>query len=45
MSVKLTPQHIEAIERALNHKGKTEAVIRQDNGEVTILMVEKKKIS
>lgn len=45
MSVKLTPQHIEAIEKALNHKGKTEAVIRQDNGEVTVLMVEKKKIS
>lgn len=45
MPVKLTPQHIEAIERALNQRGMTEAVIRQDHGEIVILMVEKKKIT
>ncbi len=45
MAVKLTPRHIEAIEKALNHKGRTEAVVHQENGEVTVIMVAKKKIS
>jgi len=44
MAVKLTPEQIQAIEKALNHKGRTEAVVKCDNGETTVLLVEKKKI-
>lgn len=41
----LTEKDILAIEKAVNHPGSTEAHVKVERGEITVIMVEKKKIS
>lgn len=41
----LTEKDIRAIEKAVNHPGKTEATVKVENNRLTVLLVEKKKIS
>lgn len=44
MGQKLTEKHIAAIERVLNAKGRTEAVVKVEEGRIVVIQVEKKKI-
>lgn len=44
MSVKLTPQHVEAIEKAINRGGRAEASVKVEDDKVVVLAVEKKKM-
>lgn len=45
MQVKLTPQNIEAIERAISQNKRAEATVKLEDGKPVVLLVEKKKIS
>lgn len=45
MKYKLSEENVAAIEKALNYPGITEATVKVENGEIVILMIEKKKIS
>lgn len=42
--MKLTPQHVEAIEKALGHGKAPEATVKFEGGKIVVLKVEKKKI-
>lgn len=44
VSVKLTPQHVEAIEKAINRGGRAEASVKVEDDKVVVLAVEKKKM-
>lgn len=45
MPYSLTEKDIKAIEKAVNHPGRTEATVKVENNRLTVLMVEKKKIT
>lgn len=42
--VKLTEREVEAIEKALNRKGTSEAVVKIEQGKVVVLMSQRRKI-
>lgn len=42
--VKLTEREVEAIEKALNRQGTSEAVVKIEHGKVVVLMSQRKKI-
>ena len=42
--VKLTEREVEAIEKALNRKGASEAVVKIEQGKVVVLMSQRRKI-
>lgn len=44
MSYKLSEKEIAAIEKALNKSGRTEALVKAENGNITVILLEKKKI-
>lgn len=41
----LSEEDKERIEKAVNHPGRTEAHVKVEHGELSVIMVEKKKIS
>lgn len=41
---KLSQENVSAIEKALARGGRTEAVVKVENGKIVVLLVEKKKI-
>lgn len=43
--VKLTPRHVEAIEKALNRGHASEAMVKVEGDKVVILQVEKKRMA
>lgn len=45
MSVKLTPQHVEAIERILKQRGSPKALIEVSNGKPVIKQIEQRQIA
>lgn len=45
MAVKLTPRHIEAIEKALNHGRATEAMVKVENNKIVVLRIDKKLVA
>lgn len=45
MSVKLTPQHVEAIEKALNRAHASEATVKIEGNQVVVLQVDKKRVA
>lgn len=45
VSVKLTPQHIEAIEKALNRGHASEATVKIEGKQVVVLQVDKKRVA
>lgn len=45
MSVKLTPQQIEAIEKALNRGHASEATVKIEGKQVVVLQVDKKRVA
>lgn len=45
VSVKLTPQHVEAIEKALNRGHASEATVKVEGNRVVVLQVDKKRVA
>lgn len=45
MAYELTKKDIQTIEKALNRPGRTETTLKVENERLTVLAVEKKKIS
>lgn len=45
MPVKLSEKNIADIERCLNHRTKTEVIVKVEQGRVAIVLVERKKIT
>lgn len=45
VSVKLTPQHVEAIERILKQRGSPKALIEVSNGKPVIKQIEQRQIA
>lgn len=43
--VKLTPQHVEAIEKALNRGHASEATVKIEGNKVVVLQVDKKRVA
>lgn len=44
MQLVLTEKEIKAIEKVINQRGKTEAVVRADDGKIVIIQVDRKKV-
>lgn len=44
MAEKLNAEHMEKIQKILNSPGKKEAVVKEENGKIVVLKVEKKKV-
>lgn len=44
MPYRLSDENIRAIEWAINRNGKTEAVVKAENGKVIVILNERKKI-
>lgn len=44
MKYELSGKDISAIERALNKGGRTEALVKAENGKIVVLLLEKKRI-
>lgn len=42
--IKLNPDHVQAIEKALGHGKSPEAIVKMENGQIVVLKVEKKKV-
>ncbi len=45
MAYHISHKEIEAIEKAISKGGRTEAVVKVEDGKIVVLMVERKKIS
>jgi hypothetical protein len=44
LKITLSEKDKQAIEKAINASGKTEALVKAENGKIVVLQVEKKKI-
>lgn len=42
--IRLTQQHIKAIEKGLDHRGVAEVVVRLENGKIIVFTSNKKKL-
>lgn len=45
MDIKLSKKNIAAIERCLNNRGRVEVLVKVEDGQVAVILLERKKVN